>query len=316
MLWECRGDFVQLCGIRFRHAANAAQQGGARFHGRGNVVEDCIFEQTNSCGATFLGPDQVVRRCTFQDNGQLGFGTYRSHNLHFTDCVVRRNNTKNFNRGWEAGGDKLTFSRNVAIERSRFEENAGSGIWFDIGNENCAVKNCLIADNQDAGIFYEISYGLPASDNVVIGNGLADSPGAWGASAGICLSSSPRCVIERNLILGNKEGFAFREQGRTTPRIDSAERAREEPIWNHDEIIRNNSFAANRDAQVWGWFDTDDGRQWPASSGLHQKAHAQGLSLKALHIQFTGNLYDPPPGQAFFRWGVGWKPNPGVFQPR
>ena len=34
--------------------------------------------------------------------------------------------------------------------------------------------------------------------------------------------------------------FAFREQARTTPRIDRPEGASEEPIWNHDEVIRNN----------------------------------------------------------------------------
>ena len=122
-LWEGRGDFVHLRGVRFRHAANAAQQGAARFHGRGDVVEDCVFEQTNSCGATFLGPDQIVRRCTFQDNGQLGWGTNRAHNLRFADCVTRRNNAKDFDRGWEAGGDKICQSRQVLIERSRFEEN-------------------------------------------------------------------------------------------------------------------------------------------------------------------------------------------------
>jgi hypothetical protein len=300
---------VHLRGIRFRHAANAAQHGAARFHGRGGVVEDCIFEQTNSCGATFLGSDQVARRCTFQDNGQMGWGTNRSHNLLLTECLTRRNNTKNFDRGWEAGGNKLTLSRNVVIERSRFEENGGSGIWFDIGNENCTVKNCLIADNQDAGIFYEISLGLHACDNVILGNGLADTPGAWGASAGICLSSSPGCVVERNLLIANNEGFAFREQSRTTPRIDAPPGAPEEPIWNHDEVIRNNVFADNRDAQVWGWFDTEDGRQWPSGSPEHQKAHTSGLSLESLHIAIDGNVHSPPAGQAFFRWGVTWKTN-------
>ena len=101
---------------------------------------------------------------------------------------MRRNNAKEFDRGWEAGGDKVCLSRGVVIEGSRFEDNQGSGIWFDIGNEECTVKNCLIADNDDAGIFYEISYGLHAHDNVIVGNGFADTPGSWGASAGICLS--------------------------------------------------------------------------------------------------------------------------------
>ena len=123
-----------------------------------------------------LGPDQVVRRCTFQDNGQVGWGANGAHNLLMSDCVTQRNNTKNFDRGWEAGGDKVCFSRGVVIQRCRFESNNGPGLWFDIGNENCTVKNCLIADNQDAGIFYEISFGLHATDNVIINNGLADTP--------------------------------------------------------------------------------------------------------------------------------------------
>ena len=87
------------------------------------------------------------------------------------------------------------------------------------------------------------------------------------------------------------------------------EGASEEPIWNHDEVIRNNIFAANRDAQVWGWFDTDDGRQWPVASREHQNVPKNRLSLEALQITFSSNLYDPPTGQPFFRWGVDWKPN-------
>ena len=120
------------------------------------------------------------------------------------------------------------------IEASQFVQNRGHGIWFDIGNEDCTVRNCLIADNEDAGIFYEISFGLHAHDNVIIGNGLAGTPGDVGRPAsGISISSSPGCVVERNLLVGNKEGFNFREADRRTPRIDSprgsGRRARVEP---------------------------------------------------------------------------------------
>jgi hypothetical protein len=128
------------------------------FGGSGDIAEDCVFERMNSSGAGFGAPDQVVRNCTFQDNGQLGFLAIRAHNLLFTGCTVRNNNTKGFNRQWEAGGDKIVLSRGVVLEKSRFVANHGSGIWFDIGNENCTVRNCLIADNEDAGLFYEISY--------------------------------------------------------------------------------------------------------------------------------------------------------------
>jgi hypothetical protein len=69
--------------------------------------------------------------------------------------LVENNNTKGFDRGWEAGGDKLVLCRNAVLEQSRFLCNRGNGIWFDIGNENCVVRQCLIADNEDSGVFYE-----------------------------------------------------------------------------------------------------------------------------------------------------------------
>jgi hypothetical protein len=313
-----KGSYVVVKGIRFRYAANRAQQGSVQFSGDHVLVEDCIFEHTNASGATFAGKEMVVRNCTFQHNGQLGFGANRAHGLLITGCTVRNNNTKGYDRGWEAGGDKICLTRGAVIENSTFIENRGNGIWFDIGNEDCEVRNCLIAHNENAGIFYEISYGLHAHDNVIVGNGLAFTPGAWGAAAGISLSSSPSCIVERNLILGNKEGFNFREQLRSTSRIDDR---KSEPVWNHDQIIRHNVLAFNRDAQVWGWFDVSDERHWPKSmqtdpfvvtpSGVSSHALTgtlqTALSLADLNFTFESNLYCPNAGQELFNWGVTWK---------
>jgi hypothetical protein len=324
VLWRTEGKHVHVRGFRFRYAANMAQHGAAVFEGDDGVIEDCTFESTNSSGATFAAKNLIVRRCVFRDNGQIGFGAARAHGLLLSECIVRDNNVKGFSRGWEAGGDKLVLSRNVVIERSQFLNNRGNGIWFDIGNENCVVRNCLILDNDDAGIFYEISFGLHAHDNVIIGNGFRETPGSWGAGAGISLSSSPGCVIERNLLVGNREGFNFREQNRTTPMIDDET---ERPIWNHDERITHNVLALNRDAQVWGWFDTDDGRHWPALlqvpaekgkgnasrdiaaayQSKNKTGSPTGLSLEKLAISLNNNLYDARPWQGLFCWGVEWK---------
>ncbi|MGE5296367.1 MAG: right-handed parallel beta-helix repeat-containing protein, partial [Solirubrobacterales bacterium] len=300
-----KGGYVTIEGIRFRYAANRAQQGAVAFSGDHVTVANCVFEHTNASGAEFTGEDIVVRNCTFQQNGQLGFGASRAHRLLLTGCTIRDNNVKGFDRGWEAGGDKVCLTRGAVLEHSTFVENRGNGIWFDIGNEDCEVRNCLIANNEDAGIFYEISYGLHAHDNVIVGNGFANTPGAWGAAAGISLSSSPGCTIERNLLLGNKEGFNFREQQRSTPRIDNNE---SEPVWNHDEIIRNNVLAWNRDAQVWGWFDVGDERHWPKSMQTGGTSSvARPSSLEDLNLRFENNLYCTAPGQGLFNWGTAWK---------
>jgi hypothetical protein len=304
-LFHVEGDYVELRGLHFRYAANMAQHGAVVLAGRYDTLEDCVMEDMNSSGATFAGEHQVVRRCVFRDNGQLGFGANGANELLFTECLVENNNTKGFARGWEAGGDKLVLSRNAVLERSRFVRNRGNGIWFDIGNEHCVVRQCLIADNEDSGIFDEISYGLNAQDNVIVGNGFAATSGAWGAQAGIALSSSPGSVIERNLIVGNREGFDFREQHRTTPRI--GRRGKEEPVWNHNETIQRNIIALNRDAQVWGWFDTKDNRHWPANSMEHQSSKSgENLSLEKLDLKFLDNDYFAAVGQGWFEWGVPW----------
>jgi hypothetical protein len=326
-IFRVEGDHVQLRGVRFRYAANMAQHGAVVLAGRHNLMEDCVVEMMNACGAAFRGEDAIVRRCVFRENGQLGFGAGRAHRLLFIDCLVENNNTKGFDRGWEAGGNKLAFCRDAVLEKSRFTRNRGNGIWFDIGNTNCVVRHCLISDNEDAGIFYEISFSLHAHDNVIIGNGFATTAGAWGAQAGISLSSSPGCVLERNIIAGNREGFNFREQLRTTPTIEDRT---ELPVWNHDQLIRNNIIAFNRDAQVWGWFDVKDNRHWPARSVAQGQAPSssetthkpadiaapyaatksngqpQNLTLENLRLRFEKNVYFAAPDQGWFKWGTTW----------
>lgn len=322
-VWESKGAHIEVRGLRFRYAANAAQHGAAVFRAPG-VIEDCVFERMNSVGASFLGPDIAVRRCRFQDNGQMGFSANGAHGLQLSDCVVRNNNTKDYPRGWEAGGNKLCLCRGVVIERSQFIGNRGTGIWFDIGNEDCTVRHCLVADNEDAGLFYEISFGLHAHDNVLVGNGFGGTPGSWGADGAIAISSSPGCVLERNLAIGNKEGLQFREQNRRTPRL--ADPGKEEPVWNRDAVLRNNLLAYNREAQVWGWFDVGDERHWPLAlqerkaddgkaaadlaAGYQAKDAAGnpvGLSLERLNLTINGNLYGVAPGQGLLNWGTLWK---------
>ena len=324
-IWIVTGAHIVTRGLRFRYAANRAQQGMAQFNGAQAVVEDCVFEWSNSTGATFSQAEGIaVRGCVFQDNGQQGFSGAHADRLHLDACTIQRNNVKDFPRGWEAGGNKMCLSRGVVYENCRFLNNHGAGVWFDISNVDCTVRNCLIADNEDAGIFYEISYGLHAHDNVIVGNGLANTKGAWGANGGICVSSSPGCVIERNLILGNEQGFCFRDQDRTAPRIDGS-LGPEVAVWNHDEVVRDNLILNNRSAQVQGWFDIATERCWPlamqtgkvkgggakddvaADHLAKQDGVPAGLTLEKLEITFQGNLYAVAPNQRLFIWGANWK---------
>jgi hypothetical protein len=85
-------------------------------------------------------------------------------------------------------------------------------------------------------------------------------------------------------------------------------------------VIRHNLIMLNRDAQVWGWFDVNDQRHWPASTspsaeatdaqaGTNGAKEPKDLSLQTLRLKFENNVYYASPNQGWFNWGVTWKPH-------
>ncbi len=295
---------VHVRGITFRYAANHAQRGALFVGGgsRGWLIEDCVFERANGPGASFAGEGHLIRRCVFQDNGQLGFGASGCHQTRVEECDIYRNNTKGYSNAWEAGGLKITLSRGFVMDRCRAVDNRGAGIWYDIGNEKAEVSHCYIADNDEAGIFYEISYSLHAHDNLIVNNANhREKPrGAWGFG-GITLSSSEDCILENNTLVGNRDGITFREQNRTTPRIDGGEHR----VLNRNHVIRNNVVAVSQAHNIGFWMDT-------TFFGPHPKGHDKNDPIfedpKTLNFRFENNLLFPLPGQPNFLYGCVWRP--------
>jgi parallel beta-helix repeat protein len=308
-------SYVHVRGLVFRYAANHAQRGafaigqGASVPdqaARGWVVEDCRFERANGSGASLSGQGHLFRRCVFQDNGQLGFGTSRCDDTRMERCGIYRNNAKGYSTGWEAGGCKVTMSRGFVFDGCRSMDNRGTGLWFDIGNERSEVKNCTIADNDEAGIFYEISYGLHAHDNLIVNNANNGESvgGAWG-SGGITLSSSPDCVIEHNTLVGNRDGIDLREQDRTTPRIDAPEGAKEVRVFNANQIIRDNIIAYSQAYNIGFWLDATFFGPHP---GGFDRNSPISTDPKTLRIQLANNLLWSLPDRANYLYGVPWRP--------
>jgi parallel beta-helix repeat protein len=296
---------VRVRGITFRYAANHAQRGAfflAGANARGWVVEDCVFERANGPGASFAGHGHLLRRCVFRDNGQLGFGASGCHQTVVEESEICRNNTKGYSTDWEAGGLKVTRSRGFVLRRCRVADNRGPGIWYDIGNEKAEVAHCWVADNDQAGLFYEISYGLHAHDNLVVNNAnQGERPrGAWG-HGGITLSSSEDCVLENNTLVGNRDGIAFREQRRTTPRIDGGVRR----ILNRNHLVRNNLVAYSQAYNVALWMDTN-------AFGPHRGGYDRKDPLfedpRTLDYRFENNLLYPLPGRPNYLYGCPWRP--------
>ena len=203
--WNCAADWVQLRGVKFTQLRQfGAKTAWPNSMANSTLSKIATFENSNGVGAGFLAPDITVRRCTFADNGTNGLERGRSA----SDADDRmphhaQQYQKLRGRGWEAGGDKIVLCRDLVIEKIAFSGQSRHRHLVRYRQRKLyRAAIAVIADNEDAGIFYEISYGLKAHDNVIMNNGLIDNAFSWGANGGIALSSSPGCEIQRNLLLG------------------------------------------------------------------------------------------------------------------
>lgn len=127
--------------------------------------------------AVFMGDrNHVVSNCLTR-NGQYGFSSYRPHGVHH---LVLRHNEISYNNtdDWEtrqpncgcSGGGKFWESDDVHVVDNWVHHNFGPGLWADTNNTGFLIAGNMISDNQDEGLFYEISYNAKIVHNTFIGN--------------------------------------------------------------------------------------------------------------------------------------------------
>ena len=312
-------DYVVLRGIMFEHGTCAAQRPIVRVTGNNCLIEDCKISWVAATGLSLSGRNNIVRRCVFNNNGQQGFVVSSSADCRLEDCESSYNNwhpNKSFSFTWEAGGNKIARSYKLVIERHQAYNNNGNGIWFDISNNDCEIKNCVCTGNKKHGIEWEISYKAYIHDNVVIGN----------SNEGILIAESIGPVIERNIMLDNLNGLTFRDMLRTTSSAVDAtlSRGKEEAIWNHNEVINYNVMAFNKNCQVKGAFLNKIERLMPTAlqkrradnqrvdsvildaqdyQAVDEQGQPLGLSLEKLNIKVDNNIYWGGTNRVLYQWG-------------
>ena len=328
-------SYININGIRFEHGTNGPQVEKTLLRilgGQNCIVEDCRMEWASGGGFGILaGTNHIARRCVFNHNGQIGFGVSRSINCLMEECESSYNNAtpdKWYNPEWEAGGNKIAACYHFVMDRHQAHHNVGPGIWFDISNNECEVKNSFLTYNTH-GLFYEISFKLYAHDNVAMFN----------YNNGIQVAESPYCIVERNILIGNRNGFSFRDMIRKIPpgvegsdknlvsayrtQWDEMWRTRKaEAIWPHDNIVRNNIIAFNTNSQVRGSLLNRE-RLLPAAiqqaliekrivirtantaarENPAQEGQPVGLSLEKLNITVNNNIYWGDSEQDVCQWG-------------
>ena len=194
-LFSLDADFVRVSGFKMRHAtiSSTVNWASVGINGSNNILENCEITWTDFVGLSVSGKNHTILRCRMNHHGNSGIGGGGSGH-RFIRCETSYDNYRHFNPGWHAGGVKIIpYSSDILMTGHLATYNEGDGIWFDWGNFNVTVENCVSHHNKGAGIFYEVSERGTIRNNVCYEND----------SRGVYLSNSADCQVLHNVFYRN-----------------------------------------------------------------------------------------------------------------
>jgi parallel beta-helix repeat protein len=200
---------ILLKNIVFQHSTTSTLSRGEAVMLRGkNIRIEHIDVSDMDAGCIGLrGENITLTNSSMGRCGQTGLAA-RGSFINIENNRIYENNTRGFNKWWEAGGAKFVGDKGISDSRvigNRVEDNLGDGLWFDWGPSNNVIKSNVILRNKGFGIHYEASYGGNIDGNIV----------ALNAQRGIYLPHSSNNRVSRNIVVGNGlEGIAVVDEGR------------------------------------------------------------------------------------------------------
>jgi parallel beta-helix repeat protein len=199
------------------------------------LVEYCEI-RTNHAAGLYATDSMIARNNYIHHNGQIGI-LGKGNGALFTGNEVSYNNTGGNDPDWEAGGMKFLYSTGLRFADNYVHDNYGPGIWFDGYNNGNLIEGNRVVHNQDAGIFYEISYNAVIRNNTVTSNGGNGSI----ARAGILVSASSGVEVYGNTLSDNSNGVIGLQANRgTAPAQYDAGPLLVQTLYVHDNQISMN----------------------------------------------------------------------------
>lgn len=180
--------YIRISGLTFRGAADGVpvpQRAMVSTRaGHHWIVEDCDLSWCNVAidlgKQTWEAPryqprgGHIVRRNRIHHCGVCGIaGVDCVDGTLVEDNVIEHIGWRRIERIWECAGLKMHFARNVLIRRNVFRHICqASGVWLDIGNDNCRVTGNVFVDIETylGACFIECTH----FEDVVDGNVFAD----------------------------------------------------------------------------------------------------------------------------------------------
>jgi len=211
--FESTAADVLISNITVEKFASAAQKGAIHSReGTGWTIEKCEARLNSGAGIS-VGTGSHVRNCDIHHNGQIGIEG-NGNGIRIENNRIWSNNIHGFDATWEAGGVKIALSDGVTFRGNHVYDNDGPGLWCDIDCRNVLYEENLVENNQDVGIFHEISFKAVIRNNVLRRNGLGNRGWFWGTD--ILLSASEDVVVSDNTLTTapGRCGIMLIDQGR------------------------------------------------------------------------------------------------------
>jgi parallel beta-helix repeat protein len=211
---------VTLKALDMRHSGNQFQTGAVANDGFDNfTLENSSVSHAHAANVSMRdGVGLKLLNSSLSYGGCLGLhGTVAG--LEVIGGEIAHNNTEEFSRGNESGGAKITDLGSAGDANVlRFDgvhvyDNNATGIWIDIDVKNTTITGNRVHDNNDFGIFFEVSDGAEIARNVVFDNGQIDSGSIWGAN--IASGNSRNVQIHDNVVAWGGDGIAVMSHNRT-----------------------------------------------------------------------------------------------------
>ncbi|QKS29781.1 MAG: right-handed parallel beta-helix repeat-containing protein [Candidatus Accumulibacter similis] len=234
---------LSLKNLSFEHSnTTAITRGGAvQLEGRSIRIENVRIRRADGTCMGLNGADHEIVASTFSECGQTGLGG-RGSGWKIVDVTVSHNNTRGFNKWWEAGGAKFVGDgglNNSMITRFKATDNQGDGLWFDWKNRNNRVTDSLLAFNSGFGLHLEMCQGFLVDNNVVVGN----------RQRGIYLRQTSLSTLAFNLVASNGlDGIAIVDEGQRDPRGEMDFSVRNN--WVTGNVIAGNAIALTMPAPL------------------------------------------------------------------
>jgi len=209
---------VKIEGLTIEKFACPAQEGALDGKAGSNwVIENNLIRFNHGVGIR-LGDGMQVRNNKLLHNGQLGIGGGGS-NAIVDSNEIAFNNYAGFDYGWEAGGSKFAFTKNLVVRNNYAHDNRGPGLWTDIENENTFYEHNHTKSNQEAGILHEISYQAVIRDNLIEDDGFSASGKTepWYGAA-IIVAGSSGVEVYGNTVRGCMNGIVGTQPHREASR--------------------------------------------------------------------------------------------------